>query len=152
MNKTILKIRTTLLTKYNYNKTLKIYSKILKEKKYDVKINLHQLRLSKLTTAYSIKQFKTFKILVVPGQRLERLCAKIEFLKIRVLHFAIKNSKLVCKMSGDNVPKKSASINRVFKKLRVPWQAVCDYRLLFCTWFSLCLYFGSTAVWTRFYL
>ena len=137
MNKTILKIRTTLLTKYNYNKTLKIYSKILKEKKYDVKMNLHQLRLSKLTTAYSIRQFKTFKILVVPGQRLERLCAKIKFLKIRVLlHFAIKNSKLVCKMSRDNVPKNSASINRVFKKLRVktrddydvitPSKAVCS--------------------------
>ena len=52
MNKTILKIRTTLLTKYNYNKTLKIYSKILKEKKYNVKMNLHYLRLSKLTTAF----------------------------------------------------------------------------------------------------
>ena len=59
--------------------------------------------------------------MVVPGQRLDRLCAKIKFLKIRVLlHFAIKNSKLVCKMSRDSVPKNSASItNRVFKKLRV---------------------------------
>ena len=58
---------------------------------------------------------------MVPGQRLDRLCAKIKFLKIIVLlHFAIKNSKLVCKMSRDSVPKNSASIaNRVFKKLRV---------------------------------
>ena len=59
--------------------------------------------------------------MVVPGQRLDRLCAKINFLKMRVLlHFAIKNSKLVCKMTRDSVPKNSASIaNRVFKKLRV---------------------------------
>ena len=59
--------------------------------------------------------------MVVPRQRLDRLCAKIKFLKIRVLlHFAIKNSKLVCKMTRDSVPKNSASIaNRVFKKLRV---------------------------------
>ena len=75
--------------------------------------------------------------MVVPGQRLERLCAKIKFLKIRVLlYFAIKNNKLVCKMSRDNVPKNSASINRVFKKLRVktrdeydvitPSKAVCS--------------------------
>ena len=77
--------------------------------------------------------------MVVPGQRLERLCAKIKFLKIRVLvllHFTIKNSKLVCKMSRDSVPKNSASIaNRVFKKLRVktrddyvitPSKAVCS--------------------------
>ena len=41
--------------------------------------------------------------------------------KIRVLlQFAIKYSKLVCKMSRDSVPKNSASIaNRVFNKLRV---------------------------------
>ena len=75
--------------------------------------------------------------MVVPGQRLERLCAKIKFLKIRVLlYFAIKNNKLVCKMSRDSVPKNSASIaNRVFKKLRVktrddyvitPSKAVCS--------------------------
>ena len=57
----------------------------------------------------------------MPGQRLDRLCAKIKFLKIRVLlHFAIKNSKLVCKMTRDSVPKNSASVaNRVFKKLQV---------------------------------
>ena len=47
----------------------------------------------------------------MPGQRLDRLCAKIKFLKIRVLlHFAIKNSKLVCKMTRDSVLKNSASI------------------------------------------
>ena len=60
-------------------------------------------------------------MLVVSGQRLDRLCTKIKFLKITVLlHFTMKNSKLVCKMSRDSVPKNSASItNRVFKKLRV---------------------------------
>ena len=57
----------------------------------------------------------------MPGLRLDRLCAKTKFLKIRVLlHFAIKNSKLVCKMTLDGVPKNGASIaNTVFKKLRV---------------------------------
>ena len=90
-------------------------------------MNLHQLPLSKLTTAFKTeKQLKAFKILVVPGQRLDRLCAKIKFLKIRVLlHFAIKNSKLVCKMTRDSIPKNSASIaNRVFKELQVrKWNA-----------------------------
>ena len=72
----------------------------------------------------------------MPGQRLERLCAKINFLKIRVLlHFAIKNSKLVCKMSRDSGPKNIASIDRVLKKLRgktrddyviTPSKAVCS--------------------------
>ena len=64
---------------------------------------------------------KNIKILVVPGQRLDRFCAKIKSLKIRVLpHYAIKYSKLVYKMSRDSVPKNSATIaNRVFKKLRV---------------------------------
>ena len=76
-------------------------------------MNLNQLPLGNLTTA--------FKILVVPGKRLDRLWAKIKYPKIRVLlHFAIKYSKPVCKMSRDSVPKNSASIaNRVFKKLRV---------------------------------
>ena len=57
----------------------------------------------------------------MPGQRLDRLCAKIKFLKIKVLlHFAIKISKLASKMSRDSVPKDSASIaSRVYKKLRV---------------------------------
>ena len=42
--------------------------------------------------------------MVLPGQRLDRLCAKIKFLKIRVLlHFAIENSKLVCKITRDSV-------------------------------------------------
>ena len=68
----------------------------------------------------------------MPGQGLDQLCAKIKFLKIRVLlhfviensklvckmtllHFVIENSKLVCKMTRDSVPKNSASVaNRVF--------------------------------------
>ena len=49
--------------------------------------------------------------MVVLEQRLDRLCAKIKFLKIIVLlYFAMKNSKLACKMSRDSFPKNSASI------------------------------------------
>ena len=68
----------------------------------------------------TIKFLKTFKILAVPGQRLDRPCDKIKFLKISVvLHFAMKNRKLACKMSRVSVPKNSGSIaKRVFKKLQ----------------------------------
>ena len=46
-----------------------------------------------------------------------------------LLHFVIKNSKLVCKMSRDSVPKNNNSIaNRVFKELRVKTRD--DYNLL----------------------
>ena len=57
----------------------------------------------------------------MPGQRLDQLCAKIKFLKIKfLLHFTIKISKLARKMRRDSVPKDSASIaNRAFKKLQV---------------------------------
>ena len=63
-----------------------------------------------MTTAFKTQNnLKTFKILILPGQRLDRLYAKIKFLKIR--------------MSRDSVPKNSAFIaNRVFKKLRVKTQ------------------------------
>ena len=57
----------------------------------------------------------------MPGQRLDRPCDKIKFLKISVvsLHFAMKNRRLACKMSRLSVPKNSGSIaKRVFKKLR----------------------------------
>ena len=69
----------------------------------------------------NIKCLKTFKILAVPGQRLDWPFDKIKFLKISVvLHFAMKNRKLACKMSRVSVPKNSGSIaNRVFKKLLV---------------------------------
>ena len=57
----------------------------------------------------NVKQLKTYKTLVVPGQRLDRPCAKIKFLKIWVLlHFVIKYNKLVCQMSRYSVPKNSA--------------------------------------------
>ena len=62
--------------------------------------------------------------------RTEPTIKKSKFVKITVLlQFTIKNSKLVCKMSRDGIPKDSTSIaNRVFKKLRVKmWD---NYKLL----------------------
>ena len=79
----------------------------------------------------TIKFLKTFKILAVPGQRLDRPCDKIKFLKISVvLHFAMKNRKMARQMTRDSVPKNSRSIaNRVFKKLLVKtWD---DYAISF---------------------
>ena len=63
-----------------------------------------------MTAKIKTKYLKTFKILVVPWQRLNRLGAKIKLLKIKVfLYFTIKISKLPRKISRDSVPTDSAS-------------------------------------------
>ena len=77
---------------------------------------------------------EAFKILVVSGQRLDRLGAIIKDLKMKVLlHFTIKISKLARKISRDSVPKDSASIaNRIFKKLRIKrWTIMLSLLLKF---------------------
>ena len=84
---------------------------------------------------------------MVPGQRLDRLCAKIKFLKIIVLlHYAIKTVNWPVRWVENRIPKNSASIaNRVFKKLRVktrdnyvitPSEVVCSAGFICQVWKS----------------